>query len=59
MVAVADTANARAHTRAARCMLRAAVQVFDPLLEKGKGKFSKANQKEAKRNNEWAGRSHT
>lgn len=32
--------------------------VFDPLLEKGKGKWSAAAQKEAKRNNEWAGRAN-
>jgi peptidyl-prolyl cis-trans isomerase SDCCAG10 len=29
--------------------------VFDPLLEKGKGKFSKAEQAKKKRTNEWAG----
>ncbi|KAG2482855.1 hypothetical protein HYH03_018246 [Edaphochlamys debaryana] len=32
--------------------------VYDPLLEKGKGKWSAANQKEQKRNNEWAGRAN-
>lgn len=32
--------------------------VYDPLLEKSKGKFSKAHQQEKKRNNEWAGRSN-
>lgn len=29
------------------------VQVFDPLLEKGKGKFSKHAAKEKKLNSEW------
>lgn len=33
--------------------------VFDPLLEKAKGKFSKREQVEKKRGNEWAGRSAT
>ena len=28
-------------------------QVFDPLLEKGKGKFSKLNQKGKKLETEW------
>ncbi|GLC42193.1 hypothetical protein PLESTB_000640900 [Pleodorina starrii] len=32
--------------------------VYDPLLEKGKGKWSAANQKEQKRQNEWAGRAN-
>ncbi|KAG2432706.1 hypothetical protein HYH02_006689 [Chlamydomonas schloesseri] len=32
--------------------------VYDPLLEKGKGKWSAANQKEKKRANEWAGRAN-
>ncbi|GLI71539.1 hypothetical protein VaNZ11_016771 [Volvox africanus] len=32
--------------------------VYDPLLEKGKGKWSMANQKEQKRQNEWAGRAN-
>ena len=32
-------------------------QVFDPLLEMKKGKFSKAKQQEKKRANEWAGHS--
>lgn len=30
--------------------------VFDPLLEKSKGKFSRAAQAEKKRGKEWAGR---
>jgi peptidyl-prolyl cis-trans isomerase SDCCAG10 len=30
--------------------------VVDPLLEKAKGKFSKAAQAEKKRNTAWAGR---
>jgi len=29
----------------------------DPLLEKGKGKFSKEEQKRKKQNNSWAGKS--
>jgi hypothetical protein len=33
-------------------------QVIDPLLEKAKGKFSKAAQQAKKRANEWAGRSN-
>jgi len=33
-------------------------QVYDPLLEKAKGKFSLAAQKEKKRGNQWAGRSN-
>lgn len=33
-------------------------QVFDPLLEEKKGKFSKAAQAEKKRKSEWAGRSN-
>jgi peptidyl-prolyl cis-trans isomerase SDCCAG10 len=32
--------------------------VLDPLLEKGKGKWSKAAQAERKRGNEWAGRAN-
>lgn len=36
----------------------APLQVFDPLLEAAKGKFSKAAQKEKKRANEWAGKSN-
>ncbi len=34
------------------------LQVVDPLLEKAKGKFSKAAQKKKKQANEWAGRSN-
>jgi hypothetical protein len=33
-------------------------QVFDPLLEAAKGKFSKKAQDEKKRRSEWAGRSN-
>eukprot|EP00955_Chlamydomonas_euryale_P105352 365632-Chlamydomonas_euryale.AAC.16 len=32
--------------------------VFDPLLEKGKGKFSKAEQAKRKRGSEWSGRAN-
>jgi hypothetical protein len=39
-----------------RVCVRAALQE-DPLLEKGKGKFSKEEQKRRKRNNSWAGKS--
>ena len=31
---------------------------FDPLLEKGKGKYSKAEQEKKKRQNEWSGRAN-
>jgi len=31
---------------------------YDPLLEKGKGKFSKAEQEKKKRQNEWSGRAN-
>jgi hypothetical protein len=34
------------------------LQVFDPLLEQAKGKFSKAKQAEKKRDNQWAGKSN-
>ncbi len=33
--------------------------VYDPLLEKQKAKFNKAQWKEKKRQNEWAGKSQT
>ncbi|GAX77528.1 hypothetical protein CEUSTIGMA_g4972.t1 [Chlamydomonas eustigma] len=32
--------------------------VYDPLLEKGKGKFSKAEQEKKKRKNEWSGKAN-
>jgi hypothetical protein len=34
------------------------VAQYDPLLEKGKGKFSKAEQDKRKRQNEWSGRAN-